>query len=465
MNILSLALIYHILNILAVLLAGFLVATVLQQKRPPSTSLAWILFIVLVPYLAIPLYLAIGSRKLSQSRMLEKEKLFTRPSRPPHSTVRLELDHLLDSLGIPPALGGNQVTLHQHGRQSLDALLKILNDARQQIDVCIFILADDPVGQSVMKQLLLKARQGVRVRLLLDGVGSFLLPRKTLRPLRQAGVEIVRFIPVVHRPLKGRTNLRNHRKLVIADGRHAWSGGRNLAQEYFLDQPDQPAWIDLSFNLKGPAACYYQSLFDADWDFASHGKFPDNLPATDLPPMGDAIVRVLPSGPDVSDDPLQALMLSACFEARERIVIVTPYFVPDSALQEALRLAVGRGVQVDLVLPEHSNHHLADLARSRYLRELHDSGATVHYHPHRMIHAKAMLFDQRLALCGSANFDLRSLYLNFESMALFYSGSEIIWLANWMDSLIQQCRIADIKPPGRIRQLTEGAALLLSFQL
>ena len=456
---------YHLLTVLGFLLTGFLVATVLQQKRPPSTSLAWVMFIIFMPYLAVPLYLTLGSRKLHHYKLKQKEQLFGKFLRKEKVQRSNNMDRLLDSFGVPPALGGNQINLHNDGACAKQALLEVIDNARQQIDICAFILANDVIGRKIMERLEARAHEGIRIRLLLDGVGSFLLPDKSLRPLLDAGIEVVHFVPVLHRPFKGRTNLRNHRKLILADGVRGWSGGRNLAEEYFEQWRGGLPWIDLSFDIVGPAAVYYQNLFDADWNFATRSGSPIRSQPLELPEQGTSIVRVLPSGPDVNEDPLQALLLSACFEANERILLVTPYYVPDDALQEALCLAVRRGVQVDMVLPGRSNHRLADLARCRYLRELQDTGAHIHIHPQRMIHAKAMLFDEKLALCGSANLDIRSLYLNFESMTLFYSAREIRWLSDWIHSLKDDCHPMTTEPPGSARRLIEGAALLFSFQL
>ncbi len=465
MGLLSTTLFYHALEAVSIILVGALIALVLQQKRPPSASLAWIIFIIAMPYLAVPLYLTLGIRKLHHIEVLNKQRLFKPPSHPPQPVTQQTLDRLLDSFGIPPAMGGNRVRLHEDGSMARDALFELIERAEKQVDVCTFILADDAIGHSVMEGLKARAQQGLRVRVLIDGVGSFLLPDKAIHQMRAAGIEVARFIPVLHRPFKGRTNLRNHRKLIVSDSRHVWSGGRNIADEYFTHWRSGPPFVDLSFDLSGPSAQHYQYLFDADWDFSTNRNAPNRLIPARYPKEGEAVVRVIPSGPDIPDDPLHALLLSACFDAQQRISLITPYYVPDEAIQEALCLAARRGVSVTLILPERSNHRLADTARNRYLHELREAGAQIKLHPDRMIHAKAMVFDRQLALCGSANVDLRSLYLNFESMALFYHADEIDWLANWCATLEQQCHPFAEEKPGTLKQLIEGTVLLLAYQL
>ena len=180
---------------------------------------------------------------------------------------------------------------------------------------------------------------------------------------------------------------------------------------------------------------------------------------------GSGRIQIVPSGPDVAGDPLHAALLVACYEARYRICLVTPYFVPDRSLQEALQLAALRGVRVDLVLPEKSNHRLADVARNRYLRELAAAGANIWLLPRTMVHAKALVIDKKLGLAGSANLDLRSLFLNCEVVSLFYSEAEICWLQQWMEDLIRRSRLRQPLAVGKGRELIEGLVELLAYQL
>ncbi len=454
-------LLYHLFLALGVLLTLVLIAQILRDPRPPAASLAWLLFIITLPYLAIPLYLAIGVRKL---RTPQKEALYTGVSEPGAHTELPDLDRLLDSYGIPPATRRNRVHFHANGEEALRALWRIIDSAERHLDICIFILANDAVGDGVCRRLIDKAQQGVRVRLLLDGVGSFLLRRETIRRLREYGVQVRWFIPVLHRPFRGRTNLRNHRKLVIADGNRLWTGGRNLAVEYFdsSGRHGRP-WLDMSFDLSGEGAIHYQELFEADWVFAGGHKA--RHPIRPEPVTEEATVRLLPSGPDMPDDPLQALLLAACFEASERIMAVTPYFIPDEALLEGLTLTARRGVEVTVILPEKSNHALADIARGRYLRQLTAAGADIRLLPGVMNHAKALVIDDRLAMCGSANLDLRSLYLNFEVMSLFYDQEAIHWLTAWMEDLARESPLYRPQAPGTLRASLEGLVVLFSFQL
>jgi cardiolipin synthase len=314
-------------------------------------------------------------------------------------------------------------------------------------------------------------RAGVRVRLMLDGVGAIQLPHAVFRDLHAAGVETAVFSPLLARRTSGPRNLRNHRKLVLADDARLWAGGRNLAAEYFIGSRGRAAWCDLSFDLSGPVADAAASQFEEDW-VASHGKPATPLPATDSGSIdrttgrafGEHPAQFLPSGPDQTEDTVQALLLDACFRAERRVLAVTPYFVPDAGLSLALRLAARRGVKIDISIPAISNHILADFARSRSLRSLTEAGVTFHLLPY-MVHAKAVVLDETLAVCGSPNIDSRSLLLNYESAFLFYGRTEIRWLANWIDVLIADSVPYTARQPTLWRDLAEGLLLTVAYQL
>lgn len=434
-----------------VLITALLIGHLLRQRRSPAATLGWILFMVSAPWIAVPVYLLLGTRKLAPR--------VHPPSHPLPTEADTPLARLLASAGVPPPRAGNHVDWHHDGNAAWDALIAVVDSSTRTLDVALFLLRNDTRGNRFMEKLAACAESGVRVRLLVDGIGSLLLARRVLRRLRATGVETAWFIPLLHRPLRGRTNMRNHRKLVIADSSRAWSGGRNIANEYFAADN---AWIDLSFSLAGPAVADLARLFADDWAFANGRSATSEcvVPAA----AGDHVVQVVPSGPVMVRDTLHELMLTACYGAQQRIWIATPYFVPDEALQQALVLAARRGVEVHLLLPRRSNHRLADLARARYLRELVAAGATIKVTPLAMQHAKALLADD-LAVAGSANFDLRSLFLNFEVGCLFLSPSDGTALTEWLTRLDTQT--VGYQPPADRwgRGLVEALVMLVAFQI
>ena len=347
----------HALVVVLSLLAYVVTSHVLEQRRHPTAAIAWVLFMMLLPYAALPMFLAFGSRKLARPR--SAHGLSVEPLAPGGSWAQ----QTLHALGQPAPVAYHDLQLHANGSQALASLWRHLGAAQQSIDLCTFILGRDQVGQQVIDKLCEKARAGVRVRLLLDGMGSLMAGRPNLKSLRAAGASVALFVPPLHSPLKGRTNLRDHRKMLIIDGaaesRLLWSGGRNLASEYFEGEPGKAAWHDLSFDLRGPLVLLAMALFERDWAFANTERAPKEMPAEDdIDPCPAHGAQLVASGPDQVDDTVYALLLSAAFQARRHIALVTPYFVPDSALLMALCLAARRGVVVELLMPAHSNHRL-----------------------------------------------------------------------------------------------------------
>ena len=443
---------FHSLVIVVSVLTYVLTTRVERERRPPSIAIAWVLGMIAIPYLALPVYLLFGRRKLQRKVS--------------HwSAVRSRGKHwaedLIESFGLAPS-APSATRLHRDGSESADALFSTMAGARERLDICTYILGDDPFGREAVQYMIQSVQTGVQVRLLLDGVGAVQVRRACFREMRDAGIEVAIFSPLLARKTQGPRNLRNHRKMVIADGARLWAGGRNIAAEYFVGLKGVPPWRDLSFDLSGAVAAAAASQFEADW-VAAGGK-PAARRLMPAPEVGGGRAQFLPSGPDQTEDTVHALLIDACFHSRERMMAVTPYFVPDVSLETALRLAARRGVKIDLYVPATSNHVLADFARNRALRALSNAGVTVHLMPF-MIHAKAVVFDETLALAGSVNLDSRSLLLNYECAVVFYGAAEIDWLANWMASLLPESQAFDAKAPGLWRDVCEGLLLTLAYQL
>jgi len=341
----------------------------------------------------------------------------------------------------------------------------VIDGARERIDVCTFIIGDDALGHAVIERLALRAREGIKVRVLLDGFGALTLPRRHMRLLRAAGGEIAVFRPFFSLRRIGPRNLRNHRKFTIADDGWLWSGGRNLAGEYFTGSDRYPdAWHDLSFDLRGSVAAAAARQFDHDWS-SVRGRKARAITAADVAESaGSAMAQFLPSGPDQTEDTAHALLIDACFRAEHRVLAVTPYFVPGDGLRDALRLAARRGVQVTVAMPAQSNHRLADFVRARAMRDLARAGVSFRMLPF-MAHAKAVVVDDELAMCGSINLDLRSLLLNHEAAVVFYGPREIDWLAEWIETIASAGEPYRARRPGLARDVAEGLLLTVAFQL
>lgn len=427
-----------------------------RQRRPPASAMAWVIALVAFPYLALPVYLLFGTRKLVHARATDD---------PPPSAQGSDAalaSALTRGLDLPPARRCASITLDTEGPRALQSLLALLGGATRSIDIEMFIFRDDAVGLPVAEALAHARKRGVTVRVLLDGVGAFAGRRRSLRMLREAGATIRWFSPLRLRPQFARDNLRDHRKLVIVDDRALWSGGRNLAREYFLDAPDAPAWHDLSVVIESGVVIDAIAGFARDWAMAGGEAAP-------MSPIAQAdvdgpLAQLLPSGPDRRDDTAYDLFLGAIHRADARVLLATPYFVPDDALQRALVLAARRGVQVELLLPARSNHALADIARERSLRDLAAAGARIHLLP-QMLHAKALVIDAGFASCGSINFDGRSLFLNYELNVLFHDAAQIDALADWFGARCAESSDYVSRAPGWWRDVGEGLVRSVGFQL
>jgi cardiolipin synthase len=461
----------HSLVVAISVLVYVLTTRVEHERRPPSIAIAWVLGMIALPYLALPTYLLFGRRKLPR-KVLRWSGI--------GSHCAHWAEDLIESFGLAPC-APSSIRLHQDGSESAAALFATMSSAIDRLDICTYILGNDAFGREAMQRMIDRARSGVQVRLLIDGVGAIQLPRACFAQLNLAGVQTAIFSPLFARKTQGPRNLRNHRKLAIADGAHLWAGGRNLAAEYFTGLKGAPPWRDLSFDLQGPVAAAAAYQFEADWVAAggrpaaraaapaavTPGVTPDVATppvAAPVPQLAGGRAQFLPSGPDQAEDTVHALLIDACFHVRERLLAVTPYFVPDVSLETAMRLAARRGVKIDLCIPVVSNHRLADFARNRALRTLSAAGVRIHLLPH-MNHAKAVVFDDSLAISGSVNLDSRSLLLNYECAVVFYGAREIDWLADWIEALIPEAQPFDPRAPSLLRDIGEGLLLTVAYQL
>jgi cardiolipin synthase len=455
----------HVLVVALGLGVYVMASRALYQRRHPSAAIAWVVMLTLLPYVALPLYFMFGSRKVSgRQRVLPVETTVVRSSG--SDDLAAWARRLAGAMSLPNASTYRDLRIHRDGGEALVALRSLIEGATRSIDLCTFLLARDPLGREVGELLMQRARAGVKVRVLLDGFGVWLGGHFDLGSLRAAGVEVVKFVPALKSAVRG-LNLRNHRKMLLVDGERFWTGGRNIGGEYFEGDPTRgrAPWHDLSFDLRGPLAERAQQRFDLDWNYASHLPPPRFAGVQDDAGADPSqLAQLIPSGPDQVDDTVHALLVSGAFMARERILAVTPYFVPDATLVMALTLAARRGIAVDLVLPARSNHRLADVARNRPLRDLARAGARVWLTAH-MVHAKAVVIDEGFALVGSANLDARSLFLNYEMMVAFYRPADIAAFADWIDGERRSANAYRAQTPGLIRDLAEGLVLWLAFQL
>jgi cardiolipin synthase A/B len=444
---------HHVVSYVVAGLSVLFISSILRQPRPTGSTLAWLLVIVLIPYVGMPLYLMLGGRKFRRRRS-SKVPLAPLPptSGPSVGPFRLA------QLGVPTSATSTRWLTD--GVSAYRQFLEEIRAAKKSIRVTTFVVGDDETGRSLLDALASRAKEGVEVHLLLDDLLAAQAPRSKLGLLRDCGGRVARFMPLVHVPFRGQANLRNHRKMALFDGQRAIIGGMNWATEYMGPAPREGRWRDLSLSLTGEVASELDAVFRADWQFAS-GEALGAARDAPLPPQATAIaLRVVPSGPDAASDPIYDALLTAIFRAERRFWVATPYFVPDESLIKALALAVRRGVDVRVVVPAVSNHRLADLGAAPSLRQLRDEGATIH-RMGGMLHAKAVLVDEAVAVVGSANFDMRSLFLDYEIALFLTDPSDVKQLTSWFEDCLRLPAVP-ASDPGWLRSQLEGMVRLLA---
>ncbi|SDS67079.1 cardiolipin synthase [Opitutus sp. GAS368] len=457
----------HLLTVVGFLLAFFAIARLMSQRKQPGNTFAWLFAIAFVPYVGVPLYLMFGGRKLR--KLAEKKaRLYPTPTITPFATAEQNFAaRVFTRSGACPPVGGNRVSFLTSGEESFERLEHSIRHAQHSIHLMTFILGRDAVGRRLVKLLAQRAREGVKVRLLLDGLGCFLTSGGFCDPIRQAGGEVVKFMPVMPLQSPHSANLRNHRKIAIFDHRVAALGGRNLAVEYMGPTPLKRRWRDLGGVVEGPAVRLLDEIFLSDWAFASGqplAELQKELPAEAPAAAGDSEVQIVASGPDVAGDPLYEGILSLVQQAERSVWIVTPYFIPDEVLFRSLLVQARAGVDIRLVVPAKSNHPVTDLARRYYLRGLQAAGVKVLFYGPGMNHAKMLLVDGQTGLFGSANMDLRSLFLNFEVGAITYSPADAEAIGRWMKDIFAHAKPMPEPRPGRrlIPTIAEEIARLLA---
>ena len=426
-----------------IVIVGYVIAFVtglriVMQRREPTATLAWVLGVILVPYLGVLLYLLVGRRRLDRQlrRRADRATLIE-----PRLASVLGEDHTDPGIDQRPELAdrknnvlmrlssrigcrwptvGNRVDLLVDADETYRALEEAIISAHHHVHFQFYIYEADQTGRRFRDLLTAKAREGVQVRVLTDGVGSFGID-DFLQPLIAAGAEHAEFLPVNPLSRHWHPNFRNHRKIVVVDGQIGFTGGVNIGDDYTGRKKRVGKWRDTHLRLEGPSVKHLQEIFAEDWHFATEQE-PDEHDwfIAEPAPHGDAMVHIVASGPDTDTQPIQRIFFTAITTARERVYLTTPYFVPDQSLLVALETAALRGVDVKLLLPARSDAPLVLHAGRSYYDELLANGVQIFEYQRGILHAKTMVVDRTWATVGSANMDVRSFRLNFEVNAAIY---------------------------------------------
>ncbi|NOY36832.1 MAG: cardiolipin synthase [Chlorobi bacterium] len=440
----------------------FTVMIVILENRDPAKTISWGLFIITIPVFGILGYLLFGqnfrkqkifSRKglrdlarlqhlsISQIKDIDEKELIENPMiRKKRSIIRLLL---LNSKALLTRV--NRVTILQNGRETFDSILCGLEKAEDHIHMEFYRWESDQIGGKIRDLLIEKARKGVKIRLIYDDVGSWKIRRNYIGALRKEGVEILPFMPVRFPYFTSKVNYRNHRKIIVIDGKTGFLGGLNIADKYIYGFGKIKFWRDTHMKITGEAVQSLQTIFLVDWYFVSGQMVENRKRYFPDPGITDkTLVQVVASGPDSDWASIMQAYFYAIATAEKTIWLSTPYFSPNQSILTAMKTASMSGVDVRLILPAVSDSTVAYWNSFSYVRELLDAGVRIFLYKQGFYHAKLLMVDSIFASVGTANLDNRSFDLNFEVNALIYNESLTRQLEEQFLVDLKSCR--EIKP-------------------
>lgn len=431
---------WNLFGIVYELTALAIILAIVLDKRDPVKSLSWILTLVLIPGFGILLYAYFGKnwrrRKKIHRKLDSNSRLYHMLHQVQGERLKLlQSDHrikvaqqyknlmllLFNSMEIP-LTDRNKVEFFHHGTPAFERMFQDMEQATDHIHLEFYIIDEDHLGRRLAQLLLKKLAQGVRVRIIYDGFGSFGLPKQYKRTLKEAGAELFPFFEVRLPVIRQRANNRNHRKITVIDGKKAYMGGLNIADRYVgLGKHSDAYWRDSHLRVEGDAVYQLQRIFCEDWYFVSgknvlleeHTFFEHQVEHR-------LMMQIVPTGPDTNWSTCMQAYFLAIASAEKSIFMTTPYFAPNESILTALKTAALSGVDVRLIFPEISDSWVIHWCNRSYFSELMEAGVRIFLYTKGFIHAKTLVIDQELALVGSANMDMRSFEQNFEVIAVIY---------------------------------------------
>ncbi|MBP1839744.1 cardiolipin synthase [Formosa algae] len=432
-----------IFQIVYLIIVGIVCLRVIYDTNHITKTLSYLLVVIFIPFIGIIFYFSFGVN-YRNSRIYSK-KLFSNIEF--ERKLELQLQHyakqiiknkgsLLESNKklirllfkdiSSPLTNKNEVDLLINGETKFPEVFKAIEAAKHHIHIEYYVFTEDVVGRKIEELLIKKAKEGVTVKFMYDDYGSSSIRKSLVYRLREAGIEAYPFYKIKLIYLANRMNYRNHRKIIVIDGRIGFVGGINVSDTYTnaIKTKPFPFWRDTHLKIHGPAVWYLQYLFLCDWNFCAdcslepEGNFFPDLDSFET--QGNVAIQIAASGPDSETPTILYSLLQAISLAEEQILITTPYFVPNESIMDALCIAAMSGVSVKLLVPKVSDSNVVNAAASSYYEELLKSGVQIYRYTKGFIHSKTMAIDDEIAIVGSANMDMRSFDLNFEVNAIIY---------------------------------------------
>lgn len=449
-----------VLIVLLSYIIGIIISmNILLENRDPSKTLLWILMFMIFPGVGIVLYVFSGrnirkhklfkaktkSSKLShrqllnsmeilknivknQQKMLEEGSLMGGDASP----IKERVVRLLFNIGQFPYTTNNELEIYKDGHEKFANLIEDMKAAKDHIHLEYFIVKDSQIAREIQAVLIEKARQGLEVRLLYDDFACWRLKinRSFLRELKEAGVKCAAFLPTKFPIFGGQLNYRNHRKIAVVDGKISYTGGLNIGDEYMGKFKKFGYWRDTHIRIRGIATHMLQLIFIVDWYLTTNELLSDDKYMPKMKIIGDTAIQVVGTGPDSKWEDIHYAFFSAISQAKKRVYIETPYFIPDESLLKAIKTAALSGVDVRIIFPQKIDHYIVNIASYSYFEEIMKAGGKVYLYQNGFIHSKVFLVDDELASIGSSNMDLRSFMLNFEVNAFIYDKEYVNMVAD-----------------------------------
>lgn len=449
---------------------------VFLERRKLSSIISWITILTVLPIFGYVLYIVFGSGlSVRVRKMIADHKLYELEYDEAIANYLItdeknkeKLKNNMDLISCCYNYGsiicpGNDIKFFLWGEDKVKALLEDLENAKESINMEYYIFVDDNVGKQVMDMLIKKAQEGVKVRLIYDSVGCLHAPRRFFKKLKKAGGEVAEFFPpFAHiRLINLKLNYRNHKKIVVIDGKIAYTGGINIRDDHMGKKKRVSPWRDTHIRLTGTGVYPLQNIFLNDWRYVKKENYtPSKYTEEGLFPKptenGDAFVQVVTSGPDSDVQKIKEVYIKLLTNAKKSVLIQTPYFVPDEAFLSALRIAIASGVQVKIMLPSKPDYRTIFWVSLSYLKEFAELGAQIFLYD-GFLHSKVLVVDDDKMSVGTCNLDHRSFALNFEDTVIVYSKKYNEEYRKYYEQDIIHCKPADILFFKRQRWLTKFA--------